>query len=75
MSDGTVFGKELKSVRATLKMTQQEFARWLSSETGEIISSMQVCRMESFGRSDACSPQTPSQKVIQAISTYLPKKV
>jgi hypothetical protein len=64
---GKVLGKTIRNVRLRLHMTQPRFARWLSQETGEIISSMTVCRMENFGARDACHPIPPSPAVNKVI--------
>jgi hypothetical protein len=69
-----ISGKYIGSVRADLGMTQPQFAKWLSQESGEVIDSKMVCRMENFRASDACHPVAPSPAVIEVIHNYPLKK-
>lgn len=62
-----VTGKIIKDYRIGLKMTQPEFARWLSRQTGENIDSRTVCRMEKFGVRNACHPLPPTPAVNELI--------
>lgn len=66
MTTEVLIGKELKSVRVGMSMTQPKFAKWLSEKTGEAIEPIKVCRMENFGQRDACHPITPSSRVYYA---------
>jgi hypothetical protein len=61
-------GKQIKAARTVKKMTQVQFAKFLSQETGEKITSLMVCRMENYGQRDAYHPQAPSAAVIALLT-------
>jgi DNA-binding transcriptional regulator YiaG len=65
-----VKGKEIRSVRVELNMTQVVFAKFLSKETGESVSSRDIARMESYGKKGSCSPLSPSPAVVEVIAKH-----
>jgi hypothetical protein len=67
-------GKWIRIVRISLlgNMSQPHFAKWLSKETEENISSQLVARMENWGRKDTSRKVKPSNKVISVIQSIAP---
>ncbi|MDB9393177.1 hypothetical protein [Microcystis aeruginosa] len=61
-------GKQIKAARRRREMTQVQFAKFLSQETGQKITSLMLCRMENYGQRDACHPQAPSAAVIALLT-------
>lgn len=61
-------GKQIKAARKIREMTQVQFAKFLSQETGQKITSLMLCRMENYGQRDACHPQVPSAAVIAVLT-------
>ena len=64
-------GKDIKSVRFQRNLTQPQFAKWLSKESGEAVAPIDVCRMETFGKRDACHPISPSHSISEIILSQL----
>lgn len=63
-----ILGKDIKYLRSkVLRENQPKFAKWLSSKSGEIISSRIICRMENYGQLDACNPVQPSQAIAEVV--------
>jgi subtilisin family serine protease/transcriptional regulator with XRE-family HTH domain len=60
-------GKKIRKFRLASNKTQPEFARELSLATGERIDVKTLCRMESYGKRNACHPLAPSTAVLQYI--------
>jgi hypothetical protein len=67
MQNLMVRGSDIKSVRLAKKLTQPQFSRWLSKESGEPISSQMVNRMENFRNRDAYQPKPPSPAISEII--------
>ena len=57
-----------------LGMTQKEFAKWLTEETGIEISSQQVARIENWGAKDALNPIKPSEEIINLLTSLIPSQ-
>jgi len=73
MMTSSVLGKDIKRVRQHSGLSQPKFARFLSQQTGESITSLKLNRMENFGRRDASSPLTPSVAVSEFIQREVEK--
>jgi AraC-like DNA-binding protein len=69
----SVLGKDIKRVRQHTGLSEPKFARLLSRQTGELITSLKLIRMENFGRRDACTPLSPSIAVTEFIQGEIKK--
>jgi DNA-binding transcriptional regulator YiaG len=67
-----ISGKILKKVRSELGMTQPQFAKWLSRQTGEHLDAKKISRVENHGKEKASNPMAPSLRVYAAISSLFP---
>lgn len=56
---------------SVLRMTQKEFARWLSNETGEVVTAQLVARMENCGVKKACNPRQPSPEIFRIVCSQI----
>lgn len=67
----SVLGKDLRTVRKAKRLTQKEYSKLLSKETGESITPKLLSRMENFGVAKAANPERPSSKVSMVVLNQL----